>query len=116
MKRTTFTTGNTRTQRLMVRGGLVVAGVLAVGGLAGLAERASANDAAGGAGVLATGEVRAVWDSLEAARGALTVAELERDRAQAVIEIRCQENDHGHVEQIDAVRNSSNPRDRSQRQ
>jgi soluble lytic murein transglycosylase-like protein len=84
MKRTTFTTGNNPTQRLMVRGGLVVAGVLAVGGLAGLAERASANDVTD-AGAMANTEVRAIWDSLAATRGALTVAEMERDRAQAVI-------------------------------
>ncbi len=84
MRRTTFTTGNSRTQRLMVRGGLLVAGVLAVGGLAGLADRASANDTAA-RGAMSTAETLAVWDSLGAVRGALTVTEMELDRAKAIM-------------------------------
>ena len=77
--RTTFTTGNSRTQRLMVRGGLLVAGVFALGALAGLAERASANDASA-SGAMSTAGHRAAWDSVGAVQGALTVAELELDR------------------------------------
>ena len=82
--RTIFTTGNSRSQRLMVRGGLLVAGVLAVGALAGLADRASANDASA-SGAMSTAALRAVWDSMGAVRGALTVTEMELDRAKAII-------------------------------
>ncbi len=82
--RTIFTTGNGRSQRLMVRGGLLVAGVLAVGALAGLADRASANDASA-SGAMSTAALRAVWDSMGAVRGALTVTEMELDRAKAII-------------------------------
>lgn len=86
MTRTTFTTGNNRTQRLMVRGGLLVAAVLAVGALAGLADRARANDAGAlGGGTMSTAALRTALDSIEAVQGALTVTELELDRANAVI-------------------------------
>ena len=86
MTSSTLQNGTSRTQRLMVRGGLLVVAVLAIGGLAGLADRASANDAVAlGAGALSAAELRAVLDSLEATSGALTVSEMELDRARAII-------------------------------
>jgi soluble lytic murein transglycosylase-like protein len=86
MRRTTIHTGHTKNQRLMVRGGLLVAAVLVVGGLAGLADRARAsNEGAFTSGSMTPSEVRTVLDSMDTLKGELALRDLEVVRANAVM-------------------------------
>ena len=84
MRRTINNTGQANSQRLMVRGGLLVAAVLVVGGLAGLADRARAsNDTF--QPEMTPSEGRAIWDSLGTLKGQLAIRDLEIERARAVM-------------------------------
>lgn len=86
MRRTAKHTGNTISQRLMVRAGLLVAAVIVVGGLAGLAERARAsNEGAFQPGTMTPAEGRAMWDSMTTLKGELALRDLELERARAVL-------------------------------
>jgi len=86
MRRTTIHTGHTKNQRLMVRGGLLVAAVLVVGGLAGLADRARAsNEGAFKSGSMTPSEGRTMLDSMETLKGELALRDLEVARANAVM-------------------------------
>jgi soluble lytic murein transglycosylase-like protein len=76
----------TKTQRLMLQGGLVLAGALVVSSLGGWARWASADDQptpVTGAALLS--ELRALRQELDAKQGELEVARLQLDRANAVI-------------------------------
>jgi soluble lytic murein transglycosylase-like protein len=87
MRRTDTENSNSRTQRLVTRGGLLLGAVVVLGGLAGLVERARANsDGAFGAVGLTPAEARSTLDSLESLSGALAVSDLELTRARAIIE------------------------------
>ncbi len=86
MRRTAIHTGHAKSQRLMVRGGLLVAAVLVVGGLAGRADRARAsNEGTFKSGTMTPSESRTVWDSLETLKGELAVKDLMVERAKAVM-------------------------------
>lgn len=87
MRRTTNHTGHARSQRLMVRGGLLVAAVLVVGGLAGLADRARASNEGTfiKSGSLSSLAGRSAWDSVETLKGELAVRDLVVERANAVM-------------------------------
>jgi soluble lytic murein transglycosylase-like protein len=77
----------TKTQRLMLQGGLVLLGSLVVGSIGGWARRATADDQP--APVTAPtliGELRALSQSLEATRGELAVARVQLERANAIID------------------------------
>ncbi len=77
----------TNTQKLMLRGGLLVVGALLVSGLGGWARRATAD--AQPAPVTAPAvlaELRSLQQQLEAARGELAVARVQQQRASAIIE------------------------------
>ena len=84
MRRTMINTGHAKNPRLMVRGGLLMAAVLIVGGLAGLAERARASNDTFQPGMTPS-ESRAMWDSLGTLKGQLALRDLEIDRAKAVM-------------------------------
>ena len=84
MRRTINHTGHANSQRLMVRGGLLVAAVLVVGGLAGLADRARASNDTFQPGMTPS-EGRAIWDSLGTLKGQLALRDLEIERAEAVM-------------------------------
>jgi len=87
MRRTTDYKNDNGSQRLMVRGGLLVAGVLALGALTGLADRArAANDTGGAFGGVGAGELRAVLDSLDSVEGQLTVNRMALSRLEAVVD------------------------------
>jgi soluble lytic murein transglycosylase-like protein len=85
MRRTIIDTGHAKSQRLMVRGGLLVAAVLVVGGLAGLAERARASNEGTFQPGMTQSESRAMWDSLGTLKGQLALRDLEIARADAVM-------------------------------
>ena len=82
MRRTTMKIDHNKSQRLMVRGGLLVAAVLVVGGLAGLADRARASND----GTFLPSASRTGWDSLRVIEGQLTVSNIELQRAKAVMD------------------------------
>ncbi len=84
MRRTINNTGQANSQRLMVRGGLLVAAVLVVGGLAGLADRARASTDTFQP-EMTPSEGRAIWDSLGTLKGQLALRDLEIERAEAVM-------------------------------
>ena len=84
MRRTINHTGQANSQRLMVRGGLLVAAVLVVGGLAGLADRARASNDTFQPG-MTPAEGRAILDSLGTLKGQLALRDLEIQRAKAVM-------------------------------
>ena len=84
MRRTISQTGHATSQRLMVRGGLLVAAVLVVGGLAGLADRARASNDTFQPG-MTPAEGRVIWDSLGTLKGQLAIRDLEIERAKAVM-------------------------------
>jgi len=90
MNRLDFRKEGRPSHHLMVRGGLLMAGVVALGGLAGVAKRARASDPAGVTGDMYRVERRELWDSLQAVSGELAVARLQLERAQAVIEYSAQ--------------------------
>lgn len=86
MRRTRIHTAHSKNQRLMVRAGLLVAAVLVVGGLAGLADRARAsNEGAFKPGSMTPSEGRAMWDSMATLNGELALRDLELERAKAVL-------------------------------
>ncbi|MEE8362045.1 MAG: transglycosylase SLT domain-containing protein [Gemmatimonadales bacterium] len=85
MRRTIINTGHAKSQRLMVRGGLLVAAVLVVGGLAGLAERARASNEGTFQPGMTPSESRAMWDSLGTLKRQLALRDLEIARADAVM-------------------------------
>ena len=73
-------------RQLALRGGLIAAGVLVIGSLAGLARGARANDAEATPSVaFASREVGQLRQELEAARGDLEVARVSAERAQTII-------------------------------
>jgi soluble lytic murein transglycosylase-like protein len=78
---------HTKTQRLMLQGGLILLGSLVVSSVGGWARRATADDQPTPvtAPVL-LGELRALSQSLEATRGELAVARLQLERANAIID------------------------------
>ena len=76
----------TKTQRLMLQGGLVLAGALVVSSLGGWARWASADDQpAPMTGAALLSELRVLRQELDAKQGELEVARLQLDRANAVI-------------------------------
>lgn len=78
---------HTKTQKLMLQGGLILFGALLVSSIGGWARRATADDQP--APVTAPGligELRSLEQSLEATRGELAVARLQLERANAIIE------------------------------
>src|SRR5437667_9343697 len=78
---------HTKTQRLMLQGGLILLGYLVVSSIGGWAHRATADDQPAPVTAPALlGELRALSQSLEAARGELAVARLQLERANAIID------------------------------
>ena len=73
----------TKTQRLMLQGGLVLLGSLVVSSIGGWARRATADDQPATALI---SELRALSQSLEATRGELAVARVQLERANAIID------------------------------
>jgi soluble lytic murein transglycosylase-like protein len=77
----------TKTQKLMLQGGVILVGALVVSSLGGWARRATADDQpAGLTGPALLGELRALEQALEATRGELAVARLQLERANAIID------------------------------
>ncbi len=77
----------TKTRRLMLRGGFVLLGALVVSSVSGWARRATADDQPAPVTAPALlGELRALSQSLEATRGELAVARLQLERANAIID------------------------------
>jgi len=78
---------NTKTQKLMLQGGLILLGALVVSSFGGWARRASADDQpAPTSAPVVLGELRGLQQALEATRGELAVARLQLERANAIIE------------------------------
>lgn len=76
----------TNTQRLMLRGSLIVLGALVLGSLGGWARNATADDQPAPLTAPAVlSELRALSQQLEAARGELEVARVQLERADAII-------------------------------
>ncbi len=78
---------HTKTQKLMLQGGMILLGALVVSSIGGWARRATADDQPAPAtapGVV--GELRDLSQTLEAAKGELAVARLQLERADAIIE------------------------------
>ncbi|HYK82676.1 MAG TPA: transglycosylase SLT domain-containing protein [Gemmatimonadales bacterium] len=78
---------NTKTQKLMLQGGLILLGALLVSSIGGWARRATADDQPTPLTAPAlVGELRSLEQSLEATRGELAVARLQLERANAIID------------------------------
>jgi soluble lytic murein transglycosylase-like protein len=82
---------HTKTQRLMLRGGMILVGALLVSTVGGWARGASADadHATGGgtgSGTEFLGELRAMRQQLDAKQGELEVARLQLERANAIIQ------------------------------
>src|SRR5690348_966029 len=78
---------HTTTQRLMLQGGMILAGALIVSSVGGWARRATADDQPAPVTAPALlGEMRSLSQTLEATRGELAVARLQLERANAVID------------------------------
>src|SRR5881392_3273294 len=78
---------HTKTQKLMLQGGLILVGALVVSSLGGWARRATADDQPTPLTAPAiVGELRSLEQSLEATRGELAVARLQLERANAIID------------------------------
>ncbi len=78
---------NTKTQKLMLQGGLILLGALLVSSIGGWARRATADDQPATLTAPAlVGELRSLEQSLEATRGELAVARLQLERADAIID------------------------------
>ena len=77
----------TESRRLRVQGGLLMLGALVVSSIGGWARRATADEQATRPAPSLLGELRALTQRLESTRGELTVARLQLDRADAVIEL-----------------------------
>src|SRR2546427_3677378 len=77
----------TKTQKLMLQGGLILLGALLVSSIGGWARRATADDQPAPLTAPALiGELRSLEQSLEATRGELAVARLQLERANAIID------------------------------
>jgi len=77
---------HTKTQKLMLQGGLSLLGALMVSSIGGWARRASADDQPAAAAPAAPGDMRSLQQSLEATRGELAVSRLQLERANAIID------------------------------
>src|SRR6267378_4526022 len=78
---------HTKTQKLMLRGGLILVGSLVVSSIGGWARRATADDQPAPVTAPALlGELRSLTQQLEAARGELAVARVQLERANAIID------------------------------
>lgn len=78
---------HTKTQKLMLQGGLILLGALLVSSIGGWARRATADDHPATLTAPAlVGELRSLEQSLEATRGELAVARLQLERADAIID------------------------------
>ncbi len=78
---------HTKTQRLMLRGGMILLGALLVSTVGGWARGASADaDRAPASGPELLGELRALRQQLDAKQGELDVARLQLDRANAIMQ------------------------------
>lgn len=78
---------HTKTQKLMLQGGLILLGALVVSSIGGWARRATADDQPTPVRApTLLGELRALEQSLEATRGELAVARLQLERANAIID------------------------------
>jgi len=78
---------HTKTQRLVLQGGLILLSALVISSLGGWARRATADDQPTAVTAPALlGELRALSQSLEATRGELAVARLQLERANAIID------------------------------
>ncbi len=78
---------HTKTQKLMLQGGLILLGALLVSSIGGWARRATASDQPATLTAPAlVGELRSLEQSLEATRGELAVARLQLERADAIID------------------------------
>lgn len=78
---------HTKTQRLMLRGGIILVGALLVSTVGGWARGASADaERAPASGPELLGELRALRQQLDAKQGELEVARLQLDRANAIIQ------------------------------
>jgi soluble lytic murein transglycosylase-like protein len=77
----------TKTQRLMLRGGMILVGALLVSAVGGWARGASADaERVPASGPELLGELRALRQQLDAKQGELDVARLQLDRANAIIQ------------------------------
>src|SRR6266702_3676974 len=78
---------HTKTQKLMLQGGLILLGALVISSIGGWARRATADDQAAPLTAPALiAELRSLEQSLEATRGELAVARLQLERANAIID------------------------------
>ena len=78
---------NTKTQRLMLRGGMILVGALLVSTVGGWARGASADaDRVPATGSELLGELRDLRQQLDAKQGELDVARLQLDRANAIMQ------------------------------
>ncbi|HEU5261853.1 MAG TPA: transglycosylase SLT domain-containing protein [Gemmatimonadales bacterium] len=78
---------NTKTQKLMLQGGLILVAALVVSSIGGWARRATADDQPTPVTAPALlGELRALEQALEATRGELAVARLQLERSNAIID------------------------------
>jgi soluble lytic murein transglycosylase-like protein len=75
----------TTTQRLMLRGTVIVIFALAVSAVGGWVRRATADDAALPAATVPAADVRGMEQTLDQVQGELTVAKLQLERATAII-------------------------------
>ncbi|HEV8304396.1 MAG TPA: transglycosylase SLT domain-containing protein [Gemmatimonadales bacterium] len=80
---------DTKTQRLMLRGGMILVGALLVSTVGGWARGASADadrTPGAGSGTELLGELRTLRQQLDAKQGELEVARLQLERANAIIQ------------------------------
>ena len=78
---------HTKTQKLMLQGGLILLGAFVVSSIGGWARRATADDQPAPVTAPALlGELRVLEQQLEATRGELAVARLQLERANAIID------------------------------
>jgi soluble lytic murein transglycosylase-like protein len=78
---------HTKTQKLMLQGGMILLGALVLSSIGGWARRATADDQPAPLTAPALlGELRSLSQQLEAARGELAVARVQLERANAIIE------------------------------
>lgn len=75
----------TKTQRLMLRGTVIVGFALAVSAVGGWVRRATADDASLPASTVPAADVRGMEQTLDQVQGELTVARLQLERATAII-------------------------------
>ena len=75
----------TKTQRLMLRGLLILVVALLVSAVGGWVRRATADDAPPPSATVPAADVRGLEQTLDAVQGELTVARLQLERASAII-------------------------------